>query len=175
MRTKWFTGLIITCMFAGCAHMKGIEEKEKIYGVNPPVIEKSFASNQLKPGDLWKIYIRASDPDGDMESIISGVVQTGAGAYPASITKLKSEYGKEVSGYIYLNMSGPAGYNFLYNQEVSVSIQIKDRAGHASQPVAFKVLLLARQVPKTPPEGVFKEVELGPIMVTLRPPSGQRL
>jgi hypothetical protein len=155
--------------------MGGIEEKEKIYGVNPPVIEKSFASNQLSPGDPWKIYIRATDPDGDMESIVSAVEQTGAGAYPISFTKIKAENGKELSGYIYLTTSVPMRHTFLYNQELTVTVQIKDKAGHLSRPVSFKVVLLARQVPKAPPEGVFKEVELGPIMVTLRPPSGAKL
>jgi|OpeIllAssembly_1097287.scaffolds.fasta_scaffold46531_2 hypothetical protein len=175
MRTKWLAGIIILLGITACAHVGGIEEKEKIYGINPPVIEKSFASDQLRPGGLWKIYIRASDPDGDMEGIVSVVEQTGMGSYPASYSRIKSENGKELSGYIYLNASGPAGYDFLHNQELKITVQIKDRAGHTSQPVSFKVLLSSRQTSKSPPEGVFKEVELGPIMVTLRPASGQRL
>ena len=72
-------GIIILLMVVGCAHLGGIEEKEKIYGINPPAIEKSFASDQLRPGALWKIYIRASDPDGDMEGIVSVVEQSGWG------------------------------------------------------------------------------------------------
>lgn len=176
MRSKGLAGVIFLLLGAvSCAHLGGMEEKEKIYGKNSPVIEKSFASSQLRPGALWKIYIRASDPDGDMETIETVVEQTGMGTYPASFIRIKSENGKELSGYVYLNMSGPSGYDFLYNQELTVSVQIKDKAGHTSSPVSFKVLLLAGKVPKTPPEGVFKEAELGPIMVTLRPASGQRL
>ena len=97
------------------------------------------------------------------------------GSYPPSFLKIKGENGKELSGYIYLNASGPAGHDFLHNQELTVSVQIKDKTGHFSQPVSFKVLLLSGKTPKSPSEGVFKEAELGPIMVTLRPSSGQRL
>jgi hypothetical protein len=77
-------GIILSFGIVSCAHMGGMEEKEKIYGNNPPVIEKSLASNQLPPGDLWKSYIRASEPDGDMEGIVLVVEQTGMGSYPAS-------------------------------------------------------------------------------------------
>lgn len=168
-------GVILVLGVLGCSHTGGMEEKEKTYGKSPPVIEKSFASNQLAPGDLWKIYIRASDPDGDMEGIVSVVEQTGMGSYPASFAKIKGENGKDLSGYIYLSTNSSYGYDFLNNQELTVSVQIKDKAGHTSQPVSFKALLLGGQIPKAPPEGVFGEVELGPIMVTLRPGSGRKL
>ena len=175
MRIKWLAGAIIGMGMVSCAHMGGMEETEKVYGKNPPVIEKSFASNQLRPGDLWKIYIRASDPDGDMDSIVSVVEQTGMGSYPASSARIKGENGKEISGYIYLSTSSQFGLDFLYNQELTVSVQIKDKAGHISRPVSFKVLFSNRQGPTSPPAGVFKEVDLGPIMVTLKPPGGRKM
>jgi hypothetical protein len=159
----------------GCAHMGGMEEKEKIYGKNPPVIGQSFASNQLRPGDLWKIYLLASDPDGDMETLIAVVNQSGMGPYPVSTTKIKGENSKELSGYFYLNTDGPFGTVFLNNKELTVTIQIKDKAGHMSQPVTLSVLLLSSYTPKSPPSGVFNEKDLGPIMVVLRPGSGQKL
>jgi hypothetical protein len=162
---------IILIGIVSCAHMGGMEEKEKTYGKNPPVIGQSFASDRLRAGDLWKIYLLASDPDGDMEAIIADVDQTGIGGYPASITKIKGENGKELSGYVYLNTSGQ---DFLDNQELTVSIQIRDKAGHTSKPITHAVLFLARESPKSPPAGVFKEEALGPIMVTLRPVGGRR-
>ncbi len=175
MKTKLIASIIIFVGIVACVHMGGIEEKEKIYGKNPPVIGQSFASNQLRPGDQWKIYVLASDPDGDMETLIAVVDQPGMGSYPVSLTKIKEENGKELSGYFYLNTSGPFGRDFLHNQELVVTIQIRDKARHTSQPVTLSVLLLSGQTPKTPPAGVFKENELGPIMVTLRPASGRTL
>lgn len=175
MRTKLIASIIISVGIVGCAHMGGMEEKEKIYGKNPPVIGQSFASNQLRPGDQWKIYVLASDPDGDMATLIAVVDQPGMGSYPVSLTKLKEENGKELSGYFYLNTSGPFGHDFLHNQELIVTIQIKDKAGHISQPVSLTVLLVSGQSPKSPPSGIFNEKDLGPIMVTLRPASGRTL
>jgi hypothetical protein len=155
--------------------MGGMEEKEKMYGKNPPVIKQSFASNQLRPGDQWKIYVLASDPDGDMETMIAVVDQAGMGSYPVSYTKIKGENAKELSGYFYLNTSGPYGSVFLNNLELTVSIQMKDKAGHTSQTVTLSVQLLGGHTPKSPPAGVFGEKELGPIMVVLRPASGQKV
>jgi hypothetical protein len=169
MRTKLALIGMILAGIVGCAHMGGIEEKEKIYGKNPPVIEQSFASDQLRPGEQWKIYIRASDPDGDMETIIAVVDQVGIGSYPVSITRIKGETGKELSGYVFLNTRG---YDFLDNQKLSVSIQIRDKAGHSSQSVTHSVVPLSGQTQKSPPVGVFKETDLGPIMVVLRSTSG---
>ncbi len=154
--------------------MGGMEEKEKIYGKNPPVIGQSFASDQLKTGAQWKIYLQASDPDGDMEAIIAVVDQPGIGEYPSSITRIKGKNGGELSGYVFLNTSSQWGDNFLDNQELTVSVQIRDKAGHTSKPITHKVLFSARHTQKPPPAGVFKEEELGPIMVVLRPVHGGR-
>jgi len=175
MRKKLVAGLMILFGMVSCAHMGGMEEKEKVYGKNPPVIGQSFASNQCRPGDQWKIYVLASDPDGDMETMIAVVEQAGMGSYPVSMTKIKGENAKELSGYFYLNTNSPYGSVFLNNLELILSIQIKDKAGHTSQTVTLSVLLLSGITPKSPPGGVFKEMELGPIMVVLRPGSGQKV
>ena len=175
MRKKLVAGLMILFGMVSCAHMGGMEEKEKMYGKNPPVIGQSFASNQCRPGDQWKIYVLASDSDGDMDILSAVVEQPGMASYPASRTKIKGENAKELSGYFYLNTNSPYGSVFLNNLELIVSIQIKDKAGHTSQTVTLSVLLLSGITPKSPPGGVFKEMELGPIMVVLRPGSGQKV
>jgi len=67
-----------------------------------------FASNQLRPGDLWKIYILASDPDGDMETLVAVVDQVGWRSYPVSTTKIKGENTKELFRvFLFLNTSTP--------------------------------------------------------------------
>jgi len=175
MRSKSAVMGMILIGIVGCAHTGGLEEKEKTYGKNPPIIGQSFASNQLRPGDQWKIYVLASDPDGDMETLTAVVDQPGMGSYPVSLTKIKGENGKELSGYVYLNTTGQYGHAFMENQELTVSIQIKDKAGHTSQPVNLSVLLVSGHTQKSPPPGVFKEKELGPIMVFLRPVPGRTL
>jgi len=103
--------------------------------------------------------------------MIAVISQAGLGSYPVSTTKIKGENAKELSGYFYLNTSSPYGSVFLNNLELTFSIQIKDKAGHTSQTVTLSVPLLSGITPKSPPGGVFEEMELGPIMVVLRPPS----
>jgi hypothetical protein len=67
-----------------------------------PVITQSFASPQIAPGKNWRIYLKASDADGDMEGIVSTVHQPGVGTYPVSSTRTGENYRKELSGYVYL-------------------------------------------------------------------------
>jgi hypothetical protein len=170
MKKKLIWGAVGFFLIAGCAVFDSIEVKEEKYGKASPVIEQSFAADQLRPGDQVKIYILASDPDGDMETIIAVVEQVGVGSYPVSRTGIKEENGKELSGYVYLDTKN---LNFLYDQRLTVSIQIRDKAEHTSKVVTHSVVFLDKQTQKSTPGGVFKEKDLGPIMVTLRP-SGSR-
>jgi hypothetical protein len=174
MKKKLIWGAVGFFLIAGCAVFDSIEVKEQKYGKASPVIEQSFAPDRLNPGDQWRIYIRASDPDGDMETIIAVVEQVGLGSYPVSLTDIKEENGKELSGYVYLNTGGTSGSNFLFDQKLTVSIQIRDKAEHTSNSVTHSVVFLGRQTQKSPPAGVFKEKDLGPIMISLRPGGDRR-
>jgi hypothetical protein len=156
----------------GCAMMMDMQTREKAYGKAAPVITASFASQELRPGDNWKIYLKASDPDGDMESVVAVVDQKGVGSYPLSFTKLKEGNGKELSGYVFLNTSGPYGDSWLYSYSLTITIQMKDKAGHYSQPVVFPVSFDLRYTQQSPPPGTFEENNLGPILVELRPIDG---
>lgn len=174
MKTKLMACILILTGIVACAHMGGMEEKEKIYGKNPPVIGQSFASETLDPGDDWKIYLKASDPDGDMDTIIAVVSQPGVGNHPVSMGRIKGENAKELSGYVYVDTSVPSGVNFLNNQELTITLEIKDKAGHSSKAITHRVHILEGQTQKSPPAGAFKEKALGPIMVTFVPPGGRR-
>jgi len=61
------------------------ENKRKVI----PVITQSFASTSLGAGDTWKVYLNASDPDGDMKYIVCTIDQPGIGIYPVSFTRVK--------------------------------------------------------------------------------------
>jgi len=55
-----------------------------------------FASKELIPGDTWKVYLKASDPDGDL--IISSQLSISqVGDYPVSRTRIREENGKEIN------------------------------------------------------------------------------
>jgi len=148
-------------------------EREKKYGKSVPVITESFASKAMVPGDTWKVYLKASDPDGDMNSIAAVVFQPGQGQYQVSYTRVNNENAKEMNGFIYLNTLIPGGYDFLNFETLTLTVQIKDKAGHYSKPVEFPLYFDPRATTQEPPpDGVFKEEGLGPIMTILHPIGG---
>jgi hypothetical protein len=169
MKSMITAGMVILLLAVGCATTMNFEEREKAYGKEASVIAETFASKQIRPGDTWKIYLKASDPGGDMHRIVAVVNQPGLGPYPISFTKIQEGNGKELSGYIYLNTSGPYGTEFQNFLTFSVMVQIEDRAGHFSEPVFFPLSFQSRYIQDPPPPGKFKEESLGPILVVLHP------
>jgi len=165
----WLGGVLSAVLVANCATFMGAEERERIYGKAVPVITEAFASKEALPGSTWKIYLKASDPDGDMQYIVAVVYQPGWGDYPVSRTRIPKEDGKELNGYVYLNTLIPGGYNFLNFFTFTATIQVMDKAGHYSKPIEFPVTFNYRAVEEPPPPGVFKENGLGPILVNLHP------
>jgi hypothetical protein len=45
---------------------------------SPPVITSSYAQERIRGGEEWRVYISASDPDGDMSKIYCVIDQPGA-------------------------------------------------------------------------------------------------
>ena len=134
-----------------------------------PVITQAFASSEMIPGYTWKVYLKASDPNGDMRYIVSNVYQPGWGDYPISRTKIREANRKELDGYIYLNTLIPGGYEFLNFYTLTLTVQIQDRNGQYSRPVIIPVSFNKKAVGELPPPGLFKEEDLGPILVYLHP------
>jgi hypothetical protein len=132
-----------------------------------PVVVQSFASKELRAGNVWKIYLKASDPDGKMKYIFATITQPGVGVYPVSITRIRSENQKEFSGYIYLN-TAPALPTDFFNLTLTLAVNIQGSGGVFSQPVFFPLSFSPRSAQEAPPDGVFKEQNLGPIMINLR-------
>jgi hypothetical protein len=156
-------GLII--ILTGCLALEPIQKREAVYGKNTPVITQSFASKELRIRDTWKVYLNAQDPDGDMKSIECTISQRGMGTYPASAIWIKKENSKELSGYIYLNTLNTPEQ--LYLQDIVLTVQIRDKAGHFSEPAVFPLEFNRLATQEPPPQGIFKENDLGPIMIQL--------
>ena len=154
-------------MFDPRAAQSSVEEK----GV--PMIVQSFASKELRAGGVWKVYLKASDPEGKMRYIFATITQPGVGIYPVSILRIKGENQKELSGYIYLN-TAPALPTEFFNLTLTLAVNIQGKGGVFSQPVVFPLSFSPQPGREAPPDGVFKEQNLGPIMITLRTTSGKR-
>ena len=150
----------LLCVVIGYATLQGAESGPKA----TPVITQSFASEEVRLGETWKIYLNASDPNGEMTKIYAIVEQPGQ-VNPVSITKISKENAKELSGYIFLSTAPPA--TPLDGTSLNLTIQIQDRSGNFSQPAVFPLTIKNYATQEAPPQGVFKEQDLGPVMVTV--------
>jgi hypothetical protein len=135
-------------------------------GGNPPAIQGSFAAREIAPGATWKIYLRASDPDGDMKRIVCTIDQPGAGAYPVRFIPIPEDQKKELSGYIYLHTFQSQGMAHL---TLRLTIQIQDQGKNESPPIHFPLRFNPLAKEEEPPPGTFGERDLGPIMIELVP------
>ncbi len=132
-----------------------------------PVITKSFAAKELIPGDTWKIYINASDPDAKMKYVFVSVQQAGGMSYPLSITRIREKDQSGISGFVYINtLSSGRGMDYA---TLSLTLQVRDEKGRFSEPLEFPLTFKPRIESESPPAGVFAEKDLGPIMIRLRP------
>ena len=112
----------------------GIQPKP---GRSGPVITHAFAVEKGYYGYIWKIYLEAEDPDGQMLRIASVVDEVGYGHYPTDWIYLKPQYRKHFKGYIQWNtFSSNASYLPEWMQ-ITLKVSVVDKAGDASHEVVF--------------------------------------
>ncbi len=138
------------------------------YAVEGPIITGSFVQKELRPGDTLKVYLKASSADSRMKAIFVTVEQAGGGVYPVSITRIKGDQQKELSGYLYFSTITTVGHSSDF-VPLKLIVQIQDNRGRLSEPVVFSVDFKPRVSAENPPAGIFAETELGPIMIRLHP------
>lgn len=166
MNRKWLILPALALLVAGCLAMEPLEKREEVYGKNVPVITDSYAAKDIRPSDTWLVYLKAQDPDGDMKNIICILDQPGVGVYPVSFTRIKPGDSRELEGYIYLFTA--RAMNTLNLVILTLNVQIEDKAGHLSAPVSFPLSFNNRNRQEPPPQGRFKDTDLGPIMIQIR-------
>jgi hypothetical protein len=149
----------------GCIGLEPIAKRETLYGKASPVIHKSYGASQIWPGESWKVYLIASDPDGDMKNILCTIDQPGVGTYPVSMIRIAEGRKNELSGFIFLNTQSLEDLTFV---TLTLTVQVQDMAGHYSQPATFPLLLTGTGQQEPPQPGAFQEANLGPIMIRLR-------
>lgn len=140
-------------------------ENEGVEGNEGPKINHSFASKKIYPAETWRIYLSASDSNGNMKYIFARVEQAGLGAYPLNIIRISKKYQKELSGYLYLNTASVK--DLLNRTDFKLTVQIKNQKGDFSQPVVFPLEIQSVYHQEKPPSGVFKDEALGAINVRL--------
>ncbi len=114
-----------------------IEGRQPKAGTRGPIITHAFAVEKGYYGYIWKIYIEAEDPDGQMLRIASVVDEVGYGRYPTDWIYIKSEYQKHLKGYIQWNtFSSRSSYLPEWTQ-ITVKVSVFDKAGNESNEVVL--------------------------------------
>ncbi len=106
-------------------------------GTNAPIITHAFAVERGYYGYIWKIYLEAEDPNGQMLRIASVVDEVGYGHYPTDWIYLKPQYQKHFKGYIQWNtFSTKASYLPEWTQ-ITLRVSVFDKAGNESNEVVI--------------------------------------
>jgi len=106
-------------------------------GTKAPVITHSFAVERGIYGYIWKIYIEAEDPDGEMLKIAYVVDQSGYGRYPTGWLYIKPEYRKHLKGYIQWNTFSSKTTRLREWTNITLRVSIIDKTGNESNEVVF--------------------------------------
>lgn len=124
---------------------------------NPPVITASYAVEEGYYGSIWKIYIEANDPDGDMSKIAVQVDQLGYGRYPTDWIMVKSPYRKHLKGYLQWNTFSSRTGHLREWTNITAKITVIDKAGNDSNVVIFPFEFVSGVSPATQPPAPFNQ------------------
>lgn len=131
----WLISLILMfVLFDAHPGSTGVEPKQEAKG---PIITHAFAVERGYYGYIWKIYLEAEDPDGQMLRIASVADQVGYGHYPTDWIYLEPQYQKHFKGYIQWNtFSTKASYLPEWTQ-ITLKVSVFDKVGNESNEVVF--------------------------------------
>lgn len=124
--------ILLLFLLAGCTTCKGARTGEG--GDEPPMILDSYAAESVRPGATWRVFLEAKDPDGDMHSIITQLVQPGVGYYPTDFTYLKEADREGFAGYLILPTPTDS---WLLQDSIEATLTVQDCEGNKSKPVTL--------------------------------------
>ena len=124
-------------MLTGCAPfaMMPVEapQPQAVGPAHAPVIEDGFAVSSLWGGETWRVFLRGSDPDGDMSHLWVVVTQLGKHT-ETEIIPLRGRNQMEFAGFLTLDTpSWIRSWEF-----VRVEVRIRDRGGNLSEKVTLE-------------------------------------
>jgi hypothetical protein len=154
MRRIIVVGLVVGLMVLGSAMVSIAQEG--------PKLEKIWAPAEFNYGSVVKIYLKASDPTGDMKFLL--VTAGGAGiTKPVGFVmiRLKKGLGNELNGYVYWDSSRSA----VKAGSTTVEIIVEDRKGNESEAKSVDIKMVPQGAKAEERPADFQEVEIGPITI----------
>ena len=142
-----------------------------------PMVTHSFAVEKGYYGYVWKIYIEAEDPDGDMVKITSTVDQPGWGHYFTDTILIKPQNRNHLKGYVQWNTFSSNTSHIRDFTNITLKVSIFDKAGNESNVVVFPFQFVSRSVAKYELPSPFNkdDMRLGYIHIDLYDPFSSHL
>ncbi len=154
--------LLLSCwllfLMPGCDWplFTAIQRVERVHGPSPPVIYEAYAPSLARPGEPLKIYLRAGDPDGDMNGIVATVEQFGTGAHASRAIPVPPANRKALNGFLAVTVQASAE-----PVQLRAGVKIQDMANHFSNEVFFPFVVQPQPPPPPPNLNLFQEENLG--------------
>ncbi len=127
-----------------------------------PAVEAVAAQDEIEDGAIWKIYIRATDPDGDSDKVQITFSQLGTGMYSPEILILPTPQRRRTNGAvrIWASLVGGGSTDTIYG---TAEVRVIDRAGNISgaKTLEFRVTGFDTSGAFVPPAGFDTSVLLG--------------
>ena len=131
----YFTEMLLVVTFLTAS----VERTQSQPGSNAPVITHAFAVENIKYGDILKVYIEAEDPTGEMVKIATVVDQAGYGRYPADWVYLKPKDRNHFRGYLQWNTFSSKTSFVSWGTPITLTVSIFDKSGNQSNAVTFPI------------------------------------
>jgi hypothetical protein len=144
----------------------------------PPTITRAFAADKgaYQNGYIWKIYIEAEAGDADMSRITWVMSQPGVGSYFPEWISIKSQYQKNLKGYLQWNARNTGG-NYLEGTMISLRVSILDKTNRESNDAVFYFTFESGAKDQYKLPAPFDQGDiprLGYIDINLKSPGGNR-
>ena len=151
---KGFFILVSVFMFLAPLCVEGLAQTKG----SAPVITFAWAQERIRQGEDWRIYIAATDPDGDMHRIYCRIDQPGGQVYRPDISNIKKGMEGQLTGYLVLRTYSPQDFFGLY---LTLNLTIVDRAGNESQLLSLPLSIDGEKTKFPPPELIPAGLEKG--------------
>ena len=125
-----------------------------------PVLEKIWAPAEVNSGSILKVYIKGSDPEGDLKFV---VVTAGKGTQPTGSTpiRISKDARKDLNGYVYWDTRKAA----TQSTSGTVWVLLEDQKGNESETKSVAVKIVPKGAKAEKPPADFQEKEIGPVMM----------
>jgi hypothetical protein len=141
--------------------------------VKGPNIIHALAADKGYYGSIWKIYLEAVDPGGQMLKIECYVDQSGYGHYPTDWIYLKPGFQKHFKGYIQWNTFSSKGIALKEGDQIILRTSVIDKLGNESREVVFPFTFISGVKEQSKPPAPFDQEDiprLGFISIDLKSP-----